>query len=139
MDRSCSVVFVEAAESAKAMIAYEKALQWRELMDLAERENTPQEDIEAMAYRVAGTPLRLPSPSAQSRPSAPFSSSSVSSAYDGSQYENQAVEKKSILGCSFGYIRRCRRISRECRKLRHVRHHIHIMQLGVLIAVVRIC
>lgn len=37
------------------MIAYEKALQWRELMDLAERENTPQEDIEAMAYRIAGT------------------------------------------------------------------------------------
>lgn len=55
MGRSYSLVFVEATESAKAMIAYEKALQWRELMDLAERENTPQEDIEAMAYRIAGT------------------------------------------------------------------------------------
>lgn len=48
-------VFIEAMQPAKAMIAYEKALQWRELMDLAERENTPQEDIEALAYRIAGS------------------------------------------------------------------------------------
>lgn len=47
-------VFIEASQLTKAMIAYEKALQWRELMRLAEHENMPHEDIAAMAYRIAG-------------------------------------------------------------------------------------
>lgn len=48
------VAFVEAGKSNKAMVAYEKALQWQELFELALQESTPQEDLVTMGYRVAG-------------------------------------------------------------------------------------
>lgn len=37
------------------MLAYEKALLWRELFELAQLQKVDQEEIVAMAYRVAGT------------------------------------------------------------------------------------
>lgn len=37
------------------MIAYEKALEWQELFDLAVLDQMDEEDIIAMGYRVAGT------------------------------------------------------------------------------------
>lgn len=37
------------------MVAYEKALQWQELFDLALCEKTSEDSISTMAYRVAGT------------------------------------------------------------------------------------
>jgi elongator complex protein 1 len=36
------------------MLAYEKALLWRELFELAHLQKVEQEEIVAMAYRVAG-------------------------------------------------------------------------------------
>ena len=47
-------VFIAAAQPHKALIAYEKALQWRELFDLALREHVDQNELFAMAYRIAG-------------------------------------------------------------------------------------
>jgi len=47
-------VFVQAEKQAKAMIAYEKALDWRELFDLAVRESTPEDELAEMGLRVAG-------------------------------------------------------------------------------------
>ena len=37
------------------MIAHEKALEWRELFNLAVLDEMDEEDIVAMGYRVAGT------------------------------------------------------------------------------------
>lgn len=36
------------------MVAYEKALNWQDLFELATRENTGEEEISSMGYRVAG-------------------------------------------------------------------------------------
>ena len=36
------------------MIAYEKALDWKELFDLAVRESTPEDELVEMGLRVAG-------------------------------------------------------------------------------------
>ena len=47
-------VFVQAKNPAKAMIAYERALDWRELFDLAVRESTPQDKLVEVGLRVAG-------------------------------------------------------------------------------------
>jgi elongator complex protein 1 len=47
-------VFVDAQRPQNAMIAYEKALLWRELFELAQLQKIDQEEIVAMAYRVAG-------------------------------------------------------------------------------------
>lgn len=47
-------VFVQAEKPVKATIAYEKALDWRELFDLAVRENTPEDKLIGMGLRVAG-------------------------------------------------------------------------------------
>lgn len=47
-------MFVQAGKPAKAMIAYEKALDWRELFDLAVRESTPEDELSEMGLRVAG-------------------------------------------------------------------------------------
>ena len=47
-------MFVQAEKPAKAMIAYEKALDWRELFDLAVRESTPEDELAEMGLRVAG-------------------------------------------------------------------------------------
>ena len=53
-DLSVSPVFVQAENPAKAMIAYERALDWRELFDLAVRESTPQDKLVEIGLRVAG-------------------------------------------------------------------------------------
>lgn len=47
-------MFVQAEKPAKAMIAYEKALDWRQLFDLAIRESTPEDELAEMGLRVAG-------------------------------------------------------------------------------------
>lgn len=39
---------------SKAMVAYEKALEWQELFDLALREHMSEVDIISMGYRIAG-------------------------------------------------------------------------------------
>jgi elongator complex protein 1 len=45
---------VEAEKVSKAMVAYEKALEWQELFDLALREHMSEVDIISMGYRIAG-------------------------------------------------------------------------------------
>ena len=47
-------MFVQAEKPAKALIAYEKALDWRELFDLAVRESMSQDELTEMGLRVAG-------------------------------------------------------------------------------------
>ena len=44
------------------MIAYEKALDWRELFDLAVRESTPQDELTDMGLRIAGGTSELTRP-----------------------------------------------------------------------------
>ncbi|KAF8911562.1 IkappaB kinase complex IKAP component [Gymnopilus junonius] len=51
--RQAATVFVEAKKSEKAMTSYEKALEWRELFDVAQLNSMSEEDTIAMAYRVA--------------------------------------------------------------------------------------
>lgn len=51
------VVFRHAGKPQKAMIAYEKALEWQELFDLAVQNRMSDEDLGDMAYRVAGSYL----------------------------------------------------------------------------------
>jgi elongator complex protein 1 len=41
------------------MYSYEKSLAWQELFDLAVLDGTPEDDIIAMGYRVAGSSLVL--------------------------------------------------------------------------------
>lgn len=48
------VVFVESGALSKAMVAYEKALEWQCLFDLAVRTEMLEEDLVAMGYRVGG-------------------------------------------------------------------------------------
>ncbi|KAJ3966250.1 IkappaB kinase complex IKAP component [Lentinula raphanica] len=52
--RQAAAVFVEANRPQKAMVAYEKALEWQELFELALRhsELVNDDDVQAMAYRV---------------------------------------------------------------------------------------
>jgi elongator complex protein 1 len=47
-------VFIDAQQPQKAMLAYEKALSWRELFELVQLQQVDREDIVAIAYRVAG-------------------------------------------------------------------------------------
>lgn len=47
-------VFVEASKPPKALIAFEKALEWQELFDLAARDDMDEEELAAMGVRVAG-------------------------------------------------------------------------------------
>jgi elongator complex protein 1 len=47
-------VFVEAGKPPKALIAFEKALEWQELFDLAARDEMDEEEFAAMGVRVAG-------------------------------------------------------------------------------------
>lgn len=53
---SIFVAFVEANSPQKAMVAYEKALEWQDLFELAVRNSglISEEDFQAMAYRVSG-------------------------------------------------------------------------------------
>ncbi|KAK0495026.1 pol II transcription elongation factor [Armillaria luteobubalina] len=50
--RQAASVFVESGALSKAMVAYEKALEWQCLFDLAVRTEMPEEDLVAMGYRV---------------------------------------------------------------------------------------
>ena len=61
---SIPLVFIQADKPAKALIAYEKALDWRELFDLAVGENTPQDELTEMGLRVAGEATFFSQPSA---------------------------------------------------------------------------
>ena len=36
------------------MVAYEKALDWQDLFEAALQQQVPEDDLRAMAYRVAG-------------------------------------------------------------------------------------
>jgi elongator complex protein 1 len=45
---------MDAQRPQKAMLAYEKALLWRELFELTQLQKVDQEETVAMAYRVAG-------------------------------------------------------------------------------------
>ncbi|KAF9075492.1 IkappaB kinase complex IKAP component [Rhodocollybia butyracea] len=53
--RQAAAVFVEAKSLQKAMVSYEKALEWQDLFELALRhsELANMEDIQAMAYRLS--------------------------------------------------------------------------------------
>lgn len=48
------VVFIHAQLPQKAMVALERSLLWRDLFDLAIRENLEENELQDMAYRVAG-------------------------------------------------------------------------------------
>ncbi|KAJ2931513.1 hypothetical protein H1R20_g5611, partial [Candolleomyces eurysporus] len=48
-----AAAFLEAGNTQKAMVAFEKNLQWRELFDLAFLNNTSEEELQDMAYRVS--------------------------------------------------------------------------------------
>ena len=45
---------MDAQRPQRAMLAYEKALSWRELFELAQLQKAEHEDAVAIAYRVAG-------------------------------------------------------------------------------------
>jgi elongator complex protein 1 len=45
---------MDAQDPQKAMLAYEKALSWRELFELVQFQKVDHEAVVAMAYRVAG-------------------------------------------------------------------------------------
>jgi elongator complex protein 1 len=44
---------MDAQRLQRAMLAYEKALSWRELFELAQLQKVEREDLVAIAYRVA--------------------------------------------------------------------------------------
>lgn len=48
-------VFVEASDARRAMISYERALQWQELFELCVKEQLDGDEIADIAYRIAGT------------------------------------------------------------------------------------
>jgi len=47
-------VFAQAKRNTKAMIAFEKALLWQELFEMAILDNMDDEDVVSMAYRISG-------------------------------------------------------------------------------------
>lgn len=47
-------MFIEARKQQKAMVAYEKALQWQELFMLAVETGMSEEHLEETAYRISG-------------------------------------------------------------------------------------
>ena len=49
-----SIVFIDAQLPRKALVAFERALLWRDLFDLALREKLDEDEIQDMAYRIAG-------------------------------------------------------------------------------------
>lgn len=52
------VVFVEASDLRKAIIAHERALEWQELFELCVKEALSEDEVKRVAYRVAGPCLR---------------------------------------------------------------------------------
>ncbi|KAF8587053.1 IKI3-domain-containing protein [Ramaria rubella] len=51
--RAAALAFVRASRSRKAMVAYEKALDWQELFELALQDGATDADLPAIAHRVA--------------------------------------------------------------------------------------
>lgn len=51
-------VFRQAKRSHKAMLAHEKALEWREVFELALQESITDEELKATGYRLAGVYYR---------------------------------------------------------------------------------
>ena len=51
---SFSAVFAEAENSQKALVSYERALLWREAIDLAIRDNIDDTSFDDMTHRLAG-------------------------------------------------------------------------------------
>ncbi|KAL6305119.1 IkappaB kinase complex IKAP component [Sparassis latifolia] len=51
--REAAFVFRQANKNSKALVAYEKALEWQELFELAIQVETSKDDLASMAYRVA--------------------------------------------------------------------------------------
>ncbi|KAL0955653.1 hypothetical protein HGRIS_001880 [Hohenbuehelia grisea] len=51
--RQAAAAFIEADALSKALVAFERSLDWQELFELAMRINTSTENISAMGYRVA--------------------------------------------------------------------------------------
>jgi len=49
------VVFVEASDFRKAMIAHERALEWQELFELCVKEALSEDEVKEIAYRIAGS------------------------------------------------------------------------------------
>ncbi len=45
---------MDAQDPQKAMLAYEKAVSWRELFQVVQFQKVNREEVVAMAYRVAG-------------------------------------------------------------------------------------
>ncbi|KIM63897.1 hypothetical protein SCLCIDRAFT_1213692 [Scleroderma citrinum Foug A] len=51
--RQAALVFVEASDFRKAMIAHERALEWQELFELCVKEALSEDEVKEIAYRVA--------------------------------------------------------------------------------------
>jgi len=51
--RDAAFVFRQASKPAKAMLAYEKALDWQEVFEIAVQENLSEEDLSETGYRIA--------------------------------------------------------------------------------------
>ncbi|KIK18014.1 hypothetical protein PISMIDRAFT_30603 [Pisolithus microcarpus 441] len=52
--KQAALVFVEASDLRKAMVAHERALEWQELFQLSTKEVVPEEEVKEIAYRIAG-------------------------------------------------------------------------------------
>ncbi|KAF9222466.1 pol II transcription elongation factor [Gyrodon lividus] len=50
--KQAALVFVEASDFRKAMVAHERALEWQELFELAMKTKIPEEEIKEIAYRI---------------------------------------------------------------------------------------
>ncbi|KAG0700203.1 pol II transcription elongation factor [Suillus ampliporus] len=48
-----ATVFIEASDARRAMVSYERALQWQELFELCLKEQLNDEEITEIAYRIA--------------------------------------------------------------------------------------
>lgn len=48
------IVFVEAFDFRKAMVAHERALEWQELFELSTKERVNEVEVKEIAYRITG-------------------------------------------------------------------------------------
>ncbi|KAI5988054.1 pol II transcription elongation factor [Pisolithus albus] len=52
--KQAALVFIEASDLRKAMVAHERALEWQELFQLSTKGVVPEEEVKEIAYRIAG-------------------------------------------------------------------------------------
>ncbi|KAI6009884.1 pol II transcription elongation factor [Pisolithus marmoratus] len=52
--RQAALVFVEASDLRRAMVAHERALEWQELFQLSTKEKVPEDEVKEIAHRIAG-------------------------------------------------------------------------------------